>query len=406
MRTKIATKSIHKTYDIILVGGGIMGASSAWFLSKNSDFSGRILVIEKDFSYKFSSTSHTNSCLRQQFSSALNIRISQFAADFIKNFKKYMGKDSCVPEIKLQNFGYMYLAQTQEMADTLQENYEVQVANGAGTKLLAPEEISKAYPFYFLDDIILGSHNKIDEGYWDSWTVFEWLRRSSRHMGVEYIQNEAVAINLGSKGKKVLSVTLRTGEKVSCEYLVNASGTRAIETAKMAGIKIPVEPRKRYSWVFSAESPLDRELPLTIDPSGIHFRSDGPKTYLAGGIGDVDPKVDYTDFAMESDLWLNKVWPVILHRIPQFSALKIINEWVGHYAYNYFDQNAIVGAHSYVSNFIFLNGFSGHGLQQAPAMGRAISELLVYGEYRSLDMSPFSYHRIERGEKFIEKAII
>ena len=151
---------------------------------------------------------------------------------------------------------------------------------------------------------------------------------------------------------------------------------------------------------------MDRELPLTIDPSGIHFRSDGPKTYLAGGIGDVDPKVDYTDFAMESELWLNKVWPVILHRIPQFSALKIINEWVGHYAYNYFDQNAIVGAHSYVSNFIFLNGFSGHGLQQAPAMGRAISELLVYGEYRSLDMSPFSYHRIERGEKFIEKAII
>ena len=383
-----------------------MGASSAWFLSKNSDFSGRILVIEKDFSYKFSSTSHTNSCLRQQFSSALNIRISQFAADFIKNFKKYMGKDSCAPEIKLQNFGYMYLAQTQEMAETLRENYEVQVANGAGTKLLAPEEISKAYPFYFLDDILLGSHNKIDEGYWDSWTVFEWLRRSSRHMGVEYIQNEVVAINLDPTGKKVLSVTLRTGEKVSCEYLVNASGTRAIETAKMAGIKIPVEPRKRYTWVFSAESPLDRDLPLTIDPSGIHFRSDGPKTYLAGGIGDVDPKVDYTDFAMESELWLNKVWPVILHRIPQFSALKIINEWVGHYAYNYFDQNAIVGAHSYVSNFIFLNGFSGHGLQQAPAMGRAISELLVYGEYRSLDMSPFSYQRIERGEKFIEKAII
>jgi glycine/D-amino acid oxidase-like deaminating enzyme len=169
---------------------------------------------------------------------------------------------------------------------------------------------------------------------------------------------------------------------------------------------VPVEPSKRFSFIFTAERPLDQELPLTIDPLGVHFRQDGPQTYLAGGHAEYDPAVDYDDFTMDHGIWENFIWPTIAARIPQFDALKIVTEWAGHYAYNTLDQNAIIGPHNQVENFMFLNGFSGHGLQQSPAMGRGMSELLTYGEFRSLDLSPLGYDRIVANRAFIEKAVI
>ena len=174
----------------------------------------------------------------------------------------------------------------------------------------------------------------------------------------------------------------------------------------MAGIEIPVEPRKRYSWVFSAELPLDRDLPLTIDPSGVHVRENGSGTYQCGGHSDIDPAVDYDDFNMDHSMWQEHVWPILATRIPQFESIKVTSEWAGHYAYNTFDHNAIMGPHTEVENFYFLNGFSGHGLQQSPAMGRGTAEMLVHGEYRSLDMSPFNFERIINNTPIIEKAII
>jgi glycine/D-amino acid oxidase-like deaminating enzyme len=173
----------------------------------------------------------------------------------------------------------------------------------------------------------------------------------------------------------------------------------------MAGIEIPVEPRRRYTFIFAAENPLDRDLPLTIDPTGIHMRTDG-QYYLAGGPPDDDPAVDYDDFAEDHSMWEEKAWPAIANRIPQFEAIKLINSWVGHYAFNAFDQNAITGRHTHVENFVFVNGFSGHGLQQSPAIGRGTAELITYGEYRSLDLSPFDYVRIEQRIPFLEKAVI
>lgn len=394
------------TYDVVIVGGAMLGSSTAWFLTENPDFDGSVLVIERDPSYGMCSTAHTNSCIRQQFSSALNVRISQFAADFIKNFRAYMGGDTRVPELSIQSYGYLYLADSPAFAEVLRQNQKVQLAEGVATQLLTPDEIARDYPFYRLDDIVLGSINRIDEGYWDGGTVFDWLRRSARERGVEYISNEVVEMSRNAAGDRVETVTLKSGEKIACGQVVNASGPRATRTAAMAGIEIPVEPRKRFTWIFSAERPLDRELPLTIDPSGVHMRQDGPTTYMAGGHADPDPAVDFDDFTMDHGLWQDHVWPTIATRIPQFEAIRVVTEWVGHYAYNTLDQNAIVGPHSQIENFVFLNGFSGHGLQQAPAMGRGTAEYLTYGEFRSLDLSPLGYGRIERGEPVVEKAVI
>ena len=393
------------SYDVVIVGGAMLGSSVAWFTATNPDFDGSILVVEKDPTYEFTSTVHTNSCMRQQFSNEVNIRVSQFAADFVKNFREYMGGDERVPHPILQSYGYMYLADNAEFADTLKEGQEIQAKLGAGTKHMTAKEIKADYPFYNMDDILVGNHNLINEGYFDGNTLFDWWKRSARERGVEYLTNEVIAMTKSTDGSKVESVTLASGEVVSCGTVVNCSGPRAALTAAMAGIDIPVEPRKRYTFIFDAETPLDRDLPLTIDPSGVHMRSEGTY-YLAGCPPDDDPAVDFDDFVQDHSIWEEKVWPVLATRIPAFERIKLINSWAGHYAFNTFDQNAIVGPHSKVTNFIFVNGSSGHGFQQSPAMGRGVSELLTYGEYRTLDLSAFGYERIEKGEKFPEKAII
>lgn len=393
---------MRDSYDVVIAGGAIMGSGVAFFLSRNPDFDGTVLVVERDPTYTYSSTARTNSCMRQQFSREVNIRISQFTAEFLRDFRDWMD-DPEAPEVAVRGFGYMYLAADEAAAEVLRANQRVQAALGAGTVIMTPDEIAAAYPFYNLDGIVCGSNNRIDEGWFDSGIVFDWWRRQARRNGVQYLADEVVGV--ARVGATVSGVELATGRRVGCGALVNATGPWAARTAALAGLELPVEPRKRFTWIFEAAEPLDRDLPLTIDPSGVHVRSDGA-AYLAGCPPDVDDPVAFDDFDMDHEIWEAKVWPVLAARIPAFERVKVTSRWAGHYAYNYFDHNAVVGPHTDVANFFFINGFSGHGVQQAPAMGRAVAELLCYGEYRTIDLFELSFERIARGAPFIETAII
>lgn len=393
----------HDKYDVLIIGGAIMGSSTAWWLTEMG-FTGRILVVERDPSYEKAATTLSFSCIRQQFSTELNIRISQFGADFVQSLRQRMGGDERVPELKIQNFGYLYLADHAGFADVLRANQKVQAAAGAGTRLLTPDQIREEFPFMVVDDLVLGSLNTQDEGYFDGSTVFDWFRRKAREVGVEYVADEVVGLDVARA--RVTGVRLKSGRTVTCGTVVNASGTRGAKVAAMAGIAIPVEPRKRFNWVIQAAEPLDRPLPLVIDPTGVFAREVGGGTYMAGGHADVDPEVEHDDFVMDQDLWLEKIWPALATRIPAFEAVKVISEWAGQYDYNVLDQNAITGPHPEIGNFLFLNGFSGHGLQQSPAMGRATAEWIVHGGYRTLDMSSFHFQRIAEGRALVEGAII
>ena len=189
----------QKLYDVVIIGGAVYGSSIAWFLIKNSDFCGNVLVIEKDPSYEFSSTARTNSCIRQQFSTEINILISKFGASYIKDFQSHMLEDPRVPKLKLQSFGYLYLASTKSFADVLRKNQKIQSELGAKTQFMASDQIKKSYPFYNMDDIVAGNHNKIDEGYFDGSTMFEWWKKKAKESGVEYIDNEVCSLNLNKK---------------------------------------------------------------------------------------------------------------------------------------------------------------------------------------------------------------
>lgn len=394
----------HAAYDLVIIGGAMIGSSAAWWTLRNPAFQGRILVVERDPTYATASTTHTNSCIRQQFGTEVNVRISQFGIDFIRNFRAFIEDADAPEQLHLQAFGYLYLADTPAFAETLRANAAMQNRLGAATRIMTPDQIAAEWPFYALDGILLGSHNPVDEGYFDGGTMFDWLRRKARQKGADYIHNEVTALTLA--GGRVTHVTLATGERIAAGYVINAAGPRAALVARMAGLSLPVEPRRRFSFVFAAADALPRDLPLTIDPSGVHVRSDG-RHYLAGcPPDDGDPAADVDDFRMDHAIWEDKVWPAVATRVPAFERVRLMNQWTGHYAYNTLDQNAIIGPHPDLPNLLFANGFSGHGLQQAAAVGRALAELVTEGRFTTLDLSPLGMDRILRGDPLLERAVI
>lgn len=399
----LGSSPYSSSYDVVIVGGAMIGSSVAWWLSNNAAFDGTVLVVERDPTYENSSTGRTNSCMRQQFSNPLNILISQFGAHFVENFRSFMGDHPDVPDVYANHYGYMYLAGDEAFAQTLRTNQATQEKHGAATRIMSPADIAAEYPFYKVDDIVCGSINLVGEGYFDSGTMFDWWRRQARDSGVEYLTGEVTDIVTASN--RVTGVELAGGQIVSCGTLVNASGPRAAATAAMAGLVLPVEPRKRFTWMFSAQEPLEQDLPLTIDPTGVHVRTDGGN-YMAGCSPAIDPAVAFDDFTMDTNMWEEKVWPALAHRIPAFERIKVTGQWAGHYAHNTLDHNVIVGPHDVVENFVFANGFSGHGLQQSPAIGRGVAEWITHGAFQSLDLTPLGYHRITSNEPFVETAII
>lgn len=389
---------MQDAYDVVIIGGAMTGSSAAFWLTRNPDFTGRVLVVERDPTYAWAATTHTNSCIRLQYGSEVNVRISRFAGDFIHQFKEYM-QDDAAPDIVLQNFGYLYLADTPAFLDVLRDNAQMQRALGAETQILTPDEIAALFPFYNLDGILGGSFNTKDEGYFDGGTMFDWLRIKARAQGATFLTGTVTAISADNR------FTLASGRTISAGHIINAAGTRGAEVAAMAGLRIPIEARRRFTFIAEAARPLPVDLPLTIDPVGVHMRSDG-RYYMIGCPPDLDVAVDPDDFTMDHAIWEDHVWPTIAARIPAFEELRLINTWVGHYDYNTLDQNAIIGPHPERRNFLFANGFSGHGLQQAPAVGRALSELVIYDATRTLDLGALGYERIASGTPLRERAII
>ncbi len=390
-------------YDVVIAGGAMIGTSIAWFLISNKDFKGKILVIEKDPTLEFSSTSRTNNSIRQQFSNKLNIEISNFSSNYILNFKSYMEDDERIPEINFHKIGYLYLADDLQKMNLLKANQKLQNSLNIPTKIYDQNLLLDKFPYLNGNNLVGGSFNNYNEGYFDSNTILSWWKKKSLEKGVEFIKNEVVQIVLDSK--KINSISLKDGSKVHLGNFVNATGTKASSFDHTHLLKIPVEPRKRYTYIFKTEVKIGCSIPLIIDPSGIHFRSDGNQ-FLCGCAPQIDEITSYNDFKVDYKLWEEKIWPVLANRIPNFERIRLVNAWAGHYAYNTFDQNGIIGPHPEFCNFYFANGFSGHGLQQSPAVGRAISEKIIYEKYKTLDLKQLSPERLINKKPFLEKAII
>ena len=402
---------MRDNYDVVIVGGAVIGSSVAYFLAANPDFNGSILIVERDPSFTQASTALSASSIRVQFSNKINVQISQFGGEFIREFATAMqvaGEPN--PDLNFHASGYLFLASTENQVQTLRENHEVQRSLGADVVLWTAEELQAAFPHLQVDDIRLASYGRTGEGWFNNTGLMNGLRAKARELGADYLIDEVVSIN--RSGSKIVSVTLKSGKVIGAGFVVNASGPRAALTARMAGLDIPVEPRKRTLFVIDcAKSPegsanvCGGRLPLMIDTNGVFIRPEG-RYFLTGCPPVEDPAAAFDDFEPRHEEFEEIIWPALAERSTSFEAVKVVNTWAGHYDYNTLDHNLVVGPHPDVPHFIFANGFSGHGLQQGPAAGRAVSERITYGEYRSLDFSEVGYERIVEGRPFLEKAVI
>lgn len=397
-------------YDVVIVGGAVIGSAVAYFLMANPDFGGSVLVVERDPTYAKASTSLSAASIRTQFSNPINVKISQFGYQFIKDFPETMQVGDDKPDLNFHSGGYLYLAGTSEQEQILRESHEVQRACGADTVLWDQDQLARAFPHLNVEDIRLASYGQSGEGWFNNTGIMAGFRNKARALGADVISDEVTAI--GRSGDAVTSVTLKSGATIQAGTVVNASGPRAALTARMAGLDIPVEPRKRTLFVFDcAKTPEGSatvnqgRLPLMIDPTGVFCRPEG-RFFLSGAVPVEDPAVDWDDFEPRYEEFEDIIWPALANRAQGFEAIKVVNQWAGHYDFNTLDHNLVVGRHPEVRNFVFANGFSGHGLQQGPAAGRAVSELIIYGGYRTLDMSEVGYERIVENRPFLEKAVI
>ncbi|CAM5590107.1 glycine/D-amino acid oxidase-like deaminating enzyme [Aquamicrobium terrae] len=386
-------------YDIVIIGGAIVGSSVAYHLRKEG-FSGTVALVERDPQFTHSATTLSAASIRQQFSIAQNIRLSQFTLGLFRNLKAEFGEDA---DIGFREGGYLILA-SEEGLPVLRANHEVQLAEGADIVLEDAAALARRFAWLSPEGIAGGTYGVSGEGWFDAHAYLHLFRRALRTMQVDFITASAAAIE--RQGDKVTSVTLDTGERLETGIVVNAAGPNAGRVAALAGIELPVEPRKRNVFVFEARERYD-DMPLLVDPSGIYVRPEG-SVYITGGAESEEGEqaADPADFEPDWGLFENEIWPVLATRIPAFEAIKMTRAWVGHYDYNVLDQNAVIGPHPDVRNFLFANGFSGHGLQQAPAVGRALAELVVHGGWRSIDCSAFGYERIAQGRPFRELNVI
>jgi FAD-dependent oxidoreductase domain-containing protein 1 len=387
------------SYDIVIIGGAIVGSSIAYFL-REEGFSGSIALIERDPSFAHSATTLSCASIRQQFSIPENIRLSQFTLGLFRDLKTRFGGDA---DIAFREKGYLILAGPEGLP-ILKANHAVQEAEGADIVLEDAEALAKRFSWISTEGITAGAYGRSGEGWFDAHALLTLFRKALRDKAIDLLTGEVAAIE--RNGQRVTSVTLTDGTRLDAGHVVNAAGPNGGKVAAMAGITLPVEPRKRSVFVFEARDRID-DMPLMVDPSGIYVRPEG-SVYITGGAEpeDTDGPADPADFEPDWSLFEETIWPILATRVPAFEAIKPGRAWAGHYDYNTLDQNAVVGRHPEVENFIFANGFSGHGLQQAPAIGKALAELILYGSYRTIDCSAFSYERIAEGRAFRELNVI
>ena len=378
-------------WHVVVVGGGAMGSAVATFLLADPAFDGRVTIVERDPAFREASSALSAASIRQQFSTPENIRLSRFSFGWMR----------AELEVGLHESGYLYLAPPSGVA-TLEANHAIQVAEGADVVLLTPAELSARLPWMSTDDVALASLGRSGEGWFDGYALLQGLRARARDAGAELRTAEVTGLCLDRD--RVETVELADGSTIDCDAVVDAAGPWAARVAAMAGVELPVEARRRSVFVFDCATPI-QGCPLVIDTSGAWFRPEG-SGFISGMAP--PPELDHADLPLEVDPreFETRLWPALANRVPAFDAVKVTNSWAGYYEVDTFDHNAIIGRHPSIANLLFANGFSGHGIQQAPAVGRAIAELLVHDRYLTIDLTVFGFERIAAGRRVEERAVI
>jgi FAD-dependent oxidoreductase domain-containing protein 1 len=384
--------------DVAIVGGGIMGSALAYWLTR-LDPNVSVVVIERDPTYSTASSALSAASIRQQFTTPINIRISQASIGFMRQADELLEVPGGTVDIGLRERGYLYLARASGIA-SLRRAHAIQRELGADVALLSAQELVSRFPWLHTEDLIAGSLGLSGEGWFDGYALLAAFRARARAQGVSYLRGEVCAMS--SKAGRIESVRLTDGTQITSRFVVNAAGPWARAVAQLAGVDLPVAARRRTVYVIGCRAKLE-PFPLLIDPSGFWIRPEG-LSYIAGMPPGTDP--DDAPLEPDYDAFESVLWPALAERIPAFEAARLERAWAGYYEMNLFDHNGIVGFHPQIGNLLLLNGFSGHGIQQAPVVSRGVAELICHGRFVTLDLSELSYARMTENRPLLELNVI
>ncbi|CAG5117538.1 unnamed protein product [Candidula unifasciata] len=412
--------------DILVVGGGVIGSSVAYWIKQQSPKS-TVTVVERDPVYTRAASMLSCGGIRHQFSVPENVQLSLYTSAFLTNIKQHLSVlDESLPDVQFNNHGYLFLAQPQG-AEQLAKNVAMQRDLGAQIALLNKKQLEEKYPWMCFDGIDCGALGLEGEGWFDPWSLVRALKQKNISMGSRYVHGELVSFefhslgNSDDEGSKIDSGVIRTaggGEsEVRFSLVINCAGPWAAEVAEMAKIgtgdgvlslPLPVEPRKRFVFVTHCSNGPKLDCPFVVDPSGMYFRREGLGGHYICGCSPAseadEPEVD--NLEVDYNVYDERVWPLMANRAPCFNNSKLKSAWAGFYDYNVFDQNLVIGPHPYLKNFYFANGLSGHGLQHSVAIGRAVMELIIYGSYQTINLQKFHFDRFFTKTAVLEEGII
>lgn len=388
----------HDAYDVVVVGGGIMGSSTAYYLMK-MDKGLKVTVVERDPTYTQASTTLSMANIRIQFSLKENVQISQYAFEVLDRFEEEMAVGDDRPYIAFHKEGNLFLVD-EAGRGVAEKALELQKTLGCPVEWWSQAEIQEHYPLYDPSPFQGGTFGPKD-GHLDAYAVLMGYKAKARSLGAEYIKGEVTRILKHTN--TVAGVRLASGEDLAARIVVNCAGPWAAEVAHTAGVHIPVDPVKRQIFTLDTRVKPEGSLPLTILPSGLYFRTETGGLILLGKSLDEDPVG--INFTWDDKRFMDLLWPELAEFVPAFDTLKLVRGWAGLYAVNTLDYNAILGEWPELKGFFLANGFSGHGLQQGPAVGRYISELIL-GRRPELDLSIFSPARILENSPLSEGGIV
>lgn len=386
--------SVVPPHHVVIVGGGVMGAATAWSLA--AEHGAGVTVLERDAAYARASSALSVCAIRQQFSTAINVQLSQQSLAFYRDIAQRLAVGGDRPSIGLVEPGYLYLAATSTGAETLRTQQRLQQMHSVQTAHLDPAALRARFPWLHTDDLVLGSLGvstaTSGEGWFDGYAALQAFRQAAIAAGVVF--REVDAVGFARTGARVTAVHVANGEPVACDAVVVAAGAWSARVAEWLDVSLPVRARKRDVFAFEADVDL-RDAPLVIDPRGVWFRPEVQRgRFLCGAPPRGDDADDLPLEQVDHGLFDEVIWPVLAARVPAFDALRVTASWAGYYEMNTFDHNGLVGPLPGLSNAFTACGFSGHGLQQAPAVGQALAERIATGAYHTLDLTPLCVERV------------
>ncbi len=387
--------------DIVIIGGGIIGSAAAYFLA-SSDHAGTVNVIEPDTTYAKAATTAGAGGVRRLMSRPENIRMSQFSLDFYAKFQTGMASEDGPADIQFRRQGYLFLTNADGVS-ALTCNFGTQQDEGVPAELLDTDALHARFPSIGVKNVALACHSPQD-GWIDPHAALMGFRKKSQSLGVKYIKDRVVALE--TSRNSVTGAVRESGKTVTGDIFLNAAGAWAGKIAAMTGAKLPVVPMCRVQHFWRCAHKVE-SLPLIKDDSGAFFRPEGGGFVGGRPSWDIEPGFIWDiDRGYFANYFEDTVWQLLAAMVPKFETIKLERSWPGHYAQNLFDGNMIIGRYSPGhENILTACGFSGHGIMHAPAVGRALSELVLGGKYQTLDLTRMGFARVTDEKPYPEIGI-